>query len=281
MFMHGSTIVGKRLRRTNGRPVLAAALAGAMAEMQLSAFAFAPTRSLRVAQAGPNCKVPSNGGGDSSSDGRTTTNTTARQRVEIKYAVDDVSAVGIPTATVRPTKRKKSTTAAVQLDTPAAAQAGKGQASGAKGQASGAKGQASGAKGQISGAKGQVGGRTKEASGSAAPPALWQQQLQNIRVMRSARYVFAWNPSMDARHGPALDAFPCSFLPKAPDCLRCHCTAHSAHDISRDRDAPVDSMGCEVLRTLSAPPAVQRFEVLVALMLSSQVGARKVLADAG
>lgn len=30
-------------------------------------------------------------------------------------------------------------------------------------------------------------------------------------------------------------------------------------------------MGCEVLRTPSAPPEVQRFEILVALMLSSQV----------
>eukprot|EP00055_Hartaetosiga_balthica_P005548 m.16438 g.16438 ORF g.16438 m.16438 type:complete len:440 (+) comp4617_c0_seq1:116-1435(+) len=36
------------------------------------------------------------------------------------------------------------------------------------------------------------------------------------------------------------------------------------------RDAPVDSMGCEVLADTSAPPHVQRYHVLVALMLSSQ-----------
>lgn len=38
------------------------------------------------------------------------------------------------------------------------------------------------------------------------------------------------------------------------------------------RDAPVDRLGCEVLADPAAPPEVQRFHVLVALLLSSQVG---------
>jgi hypothetical protein len=35
-------------------------------------------------------------------------------------------------------------------------------------------------------------------------------------------------------------------------------------------DAPVDKFGCERLRDLKAPPAVQRYHTLVALMLSPQ-----------
>jgi hypothetical protein len=37
------------------------------------------------------------------------------------------------------------------------------------------------------------------------------------------------------------------------------------------RDAPVDTMGCERIHDTSAPPEVQRFQILVSLMLSSQV----------
>jgi endonuclease-3 len=37
------------------------------------------------------------------------------------------------------------------------------------------------------------------------------------------------------------------------------------------RDAPVDSLGCEVLADPEASESVQRFQILVALMLSSQV----------
>jgi len=38
----------------------------------------------------------------------------------------------------------------------------------------------------------------------------------------------------------------------------------------KERNAPVDSMGCERAHDLEAPPEVQRFQCLVSLMLSSQ-----------
>mgnify|MGYP006902770422 CR=1 FL=1 len=45
------------------------------------------------------------------------------------------------------------------------------------------------------------------------------------------------------------------------------------------RDAPVDSMGAEVLANPDAPPAVQRFHTLVSLMLSSQTKVGQVCVE--
>lgn len=74
------------------------------------------------------------------------------------------------------------------------------------------------------------------------PPLLWQQQLDNIRKMRE-------NKSVHVVSDLSLANVSC-LLP---------------------RDAPVDALGCEVLADLSAPEHIQKFHVLVALMLSAQV----------
>ena len=41
-------------------------------------------------------------------------------------------------------------------------------------------------------------------------------------------------------------------------------------EMRKDKNAPVDTMGCEKVQELSSDPKVQRFHCLVSLMLSSQ-----------
>lgn len=42
------------------------------------------------------------------------------------------------------------------------------------------------------------------------------------------------------------------------------------HEMRKNRDAPVDSMGCDVISDVTAKPEVYRYQVLLSLMLSSQ-----------